>query len=228
MIFSLTNPAATGPELVDQLSIRLGGETVILHASKGAYLPEHHTLLVADVHLGKAASFRRLGVPVPSGTTDINLRRLNLTIEQFKPQRLIVLGDLIHAERSHSNELHASLREWRAQHSLIKVDLVEGNHDFQAGHFPADLKIGVLQEPYCLGGLALCHHPKSIEGKTVVCGHVHPVFHLQGKGRGRVRLPCFHWDAQRLTLPSFGEFTGGHAVEHTGGVHVAVVVADQM
>ena len=40
--------------------------------SHGARLSEHQMVqaMVADAHIGKAASFRRLGVPVPEATTD--------------------------------------------------------------------------------------------------------------------------------------------------------------
>ncbi len=37
--------------------------------------------LVADAHIGKALRFRRLGVPVPHGTTGETLDRLSALIE---------------------------------------------------------------------------------------------------------------------------------------------------
>jgi hypothetical protein len=51
------------------LRIRVANADVVLHPSGAAFLSAEQTLLVADAHFGKAVSFRKLGVPVPSGTT---------------------------------------------------------------------------------------------------------------------------------------------------------------
>ena len=45
------------------MELLAGGALLRLLPERAAYLPEHHTLLVADAHIGKAQSFRRLGVP---------------------------------------------------------------------------------------------------------------------------------------------------------------------
>lgn len=39
-------------------------------------------------------------------------------------------------------------------------------------------------------------------------GHLHPGITLSGKGRQRLRLPCFWFGAQTGILPAFGAFTG--------------------
>ncbi|MBC7940113.1 MAG: DEAD/DEAH box helicase, partial [Chitinophagaceae bacterium] len=59
------------------IEVRVGGAVLRLLPQRAAYLPEHGALLVADAHIGKAHSFRRLGVPVPSGTTAEALTRLD-------------------------------------------------------------------------------------------------------------------------------------------------------
>ena len=57
--------------------IELAGEQVALLPQKALYWPRETTLIVADIHFGKAASFRALGVPVPHGTTAQNLEALD-------------------------------------------------------------------------------------------------------------------------------------------------------
>ena len=52
------------------------GETLHLHADRALYWPRRRMLIVADVHLGKAAAFRSHGIPIPRGTTQKNLQRL--------------------------------------------------------------------------------------------------------------------------------------------------------
>ena len=59
------------------VTLVLGGQPLVLLAAKAVWLPEHRTLLVADAHIGKAVSFRALGVPVPRGTTTQTLDALS-------------------------------------------------------------------------------------------------------------------------------------------------------
>lgn len=51
-----------------------------LWPQQAAFEPDLGLLLVADAHLGKAVSFRRLGVPVPEATTDEALTRLDALV----------------------------------------------------------------------------------------------------------------------------------------------------
>ena len=61
--------------------VEVGGRSLHLLPQKVAWWPALRTLLVADAHIGKAVSFRRLGVPVPSGTTGQALASLTDLIE---------------------------------------------------------------------------------------------------------------------------------------------------
>jgi len=51
----------------------------------------------ADLHLGKAATFRRAGIPVPEGTSARDLARLATLVRDTGADRLLILGDLFHA-----------------------------------------------------------------------------------------------------------------------------------
>jgi metallophosphoesterase superfamily enzyme len=57
----------------------------------------------------------------------------------------------------------------------------------------------------------------------VLAGHVHPAYRLFGKGRQRLRLPCFYVQAQVSLLPAFGAFTGGMNIERGEKSKVYVV-----
>ncbi len=170
-------------------------------------------LFVADLHLGKAASFRALGQPVPHGTTTQNLARLDRLIEQHRPRELVVLGDFLHDVQARTPQLLASLHAWREQHAGLRCTLVRGNHDSHAGDPPSALRFENVDEPYLIGPFAACHHPRPHPTHFVLGGHLHPVCKLHGSGRDSLRMPCFVREEGRLILPAFGEFTGGWLME---------------
>jgi DNA ligase-associated metallophosphoesterase len=186
------------------------------------FLPAQGLLLVADVHLGKAQAFRRLGVPVPGGTTEGNLARLDRLIGRTRPRRLVFLGDLLHARTARAPAVLAAVEAWRRRHAALPMLLVRGNHDDRAGDPPAQWAIEVVDEPWAAGSLALCHQPRRVPGRYVVAGHVHPAF-VVGRGAHTLRLPCFRFGPDGVVLPAFGEFTGMHRVARRTGDRVFVV-----
>ena len=186
------------------------------------------TLFVADVHFGKAATFRAAGAPVPAGTTRENLRRLDALIETLSPRTLVVLGDLFHAR-----EAYASLDEiadWRSRRPELTIRLVIGNHDRRAGAPPAALRLEAVDEPFQDGGLECRHHPLSDEtsaGPPTLVGHAHPVARLHGPGHDSLRLPCFVMRGRQLILPAFGEFTGGAVAAADDDTSLCIVAGEQ-
>jgi uncharacterized protein len=207
------------------LEIGLAGERVALHASGAVFLPARSTVLVADAHFGKAVSFRRLGVPVPSGTTTETLGELGALIDETGAKRIVFLGDFLHSARSHAAGTLGALHQWRGEHAGVQLTLVRGNHDLRAGDPPASLGIEVVDEPLRAGPFALCHHPEPVPGAYVMAGHWHPCISVKGRAFERLRLPCFWFgdDSGALpesavgVLPAFGSFTGMHRIEPRAG-----------
>jgi DNA ligase-associated metallophosphoesterase len=194
------------------LAVQLAGEEVWLLADKALYWPGGEALLIADIHFGKAAAYRALGQPVPQGTTSNNLQRLDALLAQYPCRQLIFLGDFLHARGSHAPATLAALHAWRGRNAELAILLIRGNHDRSAGDPPATLNIRVVAEPHLLGPFALQHEPDPHPSHHVLAGHVHPVCMLRGRGRQRLRLPCFSLDDGVCLLPAFGAFTGGMQV----------------
>jgi uncharacterized protein len=192
--------------------VHWAGVELHLLPERAIWWPQGRTLFIADLHLGKAASYRALGQPVPGGTTQENLDRLSALVVKHSPQQLVFLGDFLHAAAARTASVLAALAEWRERHTAVEMTLVRGNHDSRAGDPPASLQIEVVDEPYLQGPFALCHHPQSHATHFVLAGHVHPVCRLSGRGRDSLRMPCFVVQAGRAVLPAFGEFTGGWLV----------------
>jgi DNA ligase-associated metallophosphoesterase len=208
------------------VEIDVAGARLRLMAQRVACLVDEGTLLVADAHIGKAVSFRRLGVPVPSGTTTQTLRRLSEAIESSGARRVVFLGDLLHSAHAHAPATLQALAAWRQAHASTELWLVRGNHDDRAGDPPAALGVRAVDEPMRVGALALCHHPRPLPGAYVLAGHLHPCVVVAGRAHQRLRLPCFHFGAGVGVLPAFGAFTGMHAVRPGPGDRVYVIADD--
>ena len=191
------------------MKLQLGDATLELLADKALWWPSERTLFVADLHLGKAATYRALGQPVPHGTTQDNLDRLSLLIDRHAALRIVFLGDFLHAAAAQQARVLQPVRAWRLRHAELALTLVRGNHDSHAGDPPADLQIDVVDEPWPLGPFAACHHPQRLAGHWVLAGHLHPTVTLHGPARDRQRLPAFWRSEGLLVLPAFGAFTGG-------------------
>ena len=192
--------------------VELAGEIMWLLAHKAVYWPVRRMLVIADIHFGKAAAFRALGVPVPRGTTTQNLLALDALLASYACEEIVFLGDFLHARAAHAPATVAAMLAWRTHHPGLRLTVVRGNHDAHAGDPAAALGIGMVDEPHQVGKLSFCHHPDTPAAGYVLAGHVHPVFHLRA-ARGGLRLPCFLLGPERAILPSFGAFTGGHAVQ---------------
>ena len=207
------------------LAWTLAGEQVLLLPQKALYWPRASTLVIADIHFGKAASFRALGVPVPRGTTSENLDGLDALVAAHDVEQIIFLGDFLHAKAAHAPATLAAMLRWRTRHPALRLTLVRGNHDAHAGDPSAQLRINIVDEPYLRAPFAFCHHPDLAADGFVLAGHVHPVYRLIS-GRDTLRLPCYLIGPARAVLPSFGAFTGGHPVLPAPGERVCVCAGD--
>ncbi len=209
-----------------------GGATLRLLAQRAVYLPAHGMLLVADAHIGKAQSFRRLGVPVPDGTTAETLARLSDAVAACGARHVVFLGDLLHAARGRGAATLRAVAQWRAAHARLELTLLRGNHDSHAGDPPADWGVHCIDGPLLLnpqpGGLALAHHPDPLPGSYVLAGHIHPAAIVAGRARDSLRLPCFHFGLQVGVLPAFGAFTGMHVMRRDEADRVFVVAGDSV
>jgi DNA ligase-associated metallophosphoesterase len=234
-------------EQLGGLDVELGGVAARLLARRALWWPAESTLFVADVHLGKAETFRALGVPVPAGPTAATLRRLGELVDGCRARRLVVLGDLLHARPAQAPRTVDALLTWRHERPALHCVLVRGNHDAHAGDPPAGLGIEVVDAPSPLGPFALCHEPADAgqgggasgtgtgaatgagavtgtgEERYRLAGHVHPAVRLRGRAGDSVRLPCFAVGAREAVLPAFGDFTGGWTLPRAGAARLYAI-----
>ena len=210
------------------ITLELAGTTLMLLPEKVIFLPEVDTLLVADAHIGKATSFRQLGVPVPAGTTSETLSVLSRLIRRLDAKRVVFLGDFLHSARSLAPDTLAAVTRWRELHGAVELTLVRGNHDDHAGDPPAALDIQPFDEPLLLRGLALSHHPRPVDGALVLAGHLHPCISIGGRAHDWHRLPCFWFSSRVGVLPAFGAFTGMQGIRARRGERVFAAAPDRV
>ncbi len=197
-----------------------------LYPEPALYWAEARTLIVADVHLGKAAAFRAAGIPLPAGTTGDNLDRLSAALARSGAERLLILGDWLHARRGRTDAVLSQVSAWRRQHRELAIDLVLGNHDEHAGRPPDEWDIRCIDE-LVESPFVWRHESREAAAGYVIAGHVHPAVVLRGRGE-HLTLPCFYFGRDYGLLPAFGDFTGFGVIRPRAGEAVFVLVEGEI
>lgn len=185
------------------VAFTIAGETVSLRGSGSLWHAQTRTLVVSDLHLGKAErNARRGGGFWPPYENEETLTRLEEEISELSPRTIVTLGDSFDDDRC----VDALDETTRARISGLVENCrwiwVSGNHD------PAPVGLGGQSTgTVALGTLTLRHIAKP-DASAEVSGHYHPKAGLRVRGR-RIARKCFLADENRLILPAFGAFTGG-------------------
>ncbi len=201
---------------------------------------EGRVLVVADYHAGIETVLRTEGVELDSRADQRRSQLLGLVAET-DPDRLLVLGDLVHAIgepwRAERAELQALFDEL-----TVPVTVVRGNHDGEVEAFLDSVGYEVevtAAEGTRLGRVGFAHGhtwpARSILEADVVCiGHEHPVVRLEDEVggarmervwlRGRLEPTVFeqyhgatldiHGDL--VVFPAFNDLSGGTWVNVDG------------
>jgi DNA ligase-associated metallophosphoesterase len=205
------------------------GQTLHLLTQKAIYWEQQKALIVADVHFGKVGHFRKAGIAVPRDMEQSDLATLSDLIHEYRPEKLLFLGDLFHSDMNNDWDWFIL---WRSQFPGLQIILVRGNHDIIADSNYQQLNIE-LHDQLLMGPFLMLHHPlpdeqlQNAEG-YVFCGHIHPGVSLSGRGRQSVTLPCFAFGGKQAILPSFGKFTGKVAIRSQKTDRIFAVLKDKV
>ncbi len=196
---------------------------VWLDARRAVWLAEYRTLAVADLHLGYAWAHRATGQMLPIGVHDDTLDRLAVLIADYAPERVALLGDIVH-QAVPVAPLEAELM--RLQNEIgatTALHWLAGNHDRRLGKMLT--KLGgniVLERELALGPHRLAHGDACTENEAPAClaavraeggrwfiGHEHPAISLGDGVATRVRCPCFFVAPELVVLPAFSSWAAG-------------------
>ncbi len=195
----------------DYLETTIKDEVVWLLPEKAIYLPRYQVCVIADLHIGKLSTFRKAGIGIPLEGENENWQQLTYLLLNYPIKTCVFLGDLIHSDY---NAECNTLEEILVQFPDVKFILTEGNHDVHSKYHLERIDQLVIVAEYVLGPFLFTHIPlESPEvGRYNVAGHIHPAVRLRGRGRDRMKLPCFFVSSSQMLLPAFGNFTGSKSL----------------
>jgi putative SbcD/Mre11-related phosphoesterase len=169
-------------------------------------------IVVTDLHIGWEIALSKKGVHVPTQTPKL-LKRLIALISTYKPEELLILGDVKHtvatAEMGEWHDVPGFFSELRKQ--IQEIYVVRGNHD---GNLEPLLSENIKLLPstgVVFGGVGFFHghrwpSPTILKCKTLVMGHVHPVVALRDPAGFRItrqvwiRVDCDRTELTKVLL----------------------------
>lgn len=190
-------------------------QRLCLSSERSIYWEQQKALVVSDLHIGKTGHFRKAGIAVPQSVFKEDLQRLVSLIQYFKPESLIVVGDMFHSTANKELELFS---RWRADFEYLNIKLVKGNHDILSKKWYADTGIELFESTLTIDGFCFQHDPGECDNDDhqnehyVFSGHIHPGITINGMGRQSLKFPCFYFSDTYCILPAFSRFTGSVSV----------------
>ena len=186
--------------------IHIGEEALHLNAGGALYWGTKKMLVVADLHLGKTAHFRKYGIPVPTTLLQDDLDRLTRIIGQYQPKVLLVCGDMFHQDFNTDIQVFIN---WRNSIEGLAIWLVKGNHDRLSLQQYEQMNIEIYYPSLQLGPFKFIHECKEHDEELYsISGHLHPGVFIKGKAKQAIKLPCFRVGMHSLVMPAFSFFTG--------------------
>jgi putative SbcD/Mre11-related phosphoesterase len=153
---------------------------------------EHKTLVIVDLHIGWEMALSEKGIHVPTQMPRL-LKKLKDLIFAYKPERLLILGDVKHtvatAEIGEWQDIPDFFNELKKQ--IEKIFVIRGNHDGNLEPLlPENIKL-IPSTGLEIGQIGFFHghqwpSPTLLKCKTLVMGHVHPVVAFQDPAGFRI------------------------------------------
>lgn len=188
------------------MKISIREEEIILDKERAIYLPNEQLLAISDLHLGKAAHFRKAGLAIPNSVSQNDFNRLTGLIEKYLPKQLVINGDMFHSD--YNTEIDEFAR-WKENFNEVNFILVKGNHDKQSEEVYKNLAIEVHEPNYQTDKFCFIHDMTNCNSNLYpISGHIHPGISIYNKAKQQLKFPCFYFGEYHAILPAFSNFTG--------------------
>ncbi|QLG50346.1 metallophosphoesterase [Natrinema halophilum] len=175
-------------------------------------VPAAETLVLSDVHLGKAAA-SSVDAPIDDGADSVE--RLSGLLEATDPATVVVAGDLLHSFSRLPSGVERDLGRLVDAVDAAGADLVvtPGNHDAMLerafdGETATEYRLTDGETVVCHG-----HDRPDASAERYVIGHDHPALSVDGRKHPCVLYgPDAYEGAAVLVLPAFTRLAAGATV----------------
>jgi putative SbcD/Mre11-related phosphoesterase len=162
---------------------------------------------VADLHIGWEMALSQKGIHVPSQTSKLLIRLIEL-MSKYRPEKLLILGDVKHTVASAEKMEWHDVPDFFAElgKRVQEIVVIRGNHDGNLEPLlPENVKIlpatGVAVDDVGFFHGHRWPSPALMDCKTLAMGHVHPVVVFRDPSGFRVtRQVWVKADCQRSKL----------------------------
>jgi DNA ligase-associated metallophosphoesterase len=209
------------------MKLMIREQTCHLLAARVVYWEEMKTVILADIHVGKGTTFRKAGIPIPSGIMDDDLMNITNVINELGAEKCIIVGDLIHAKNGISEDVKIKFAKWLSTINC-EVHLVVGNHDRSLiNELPSEWSLQIHKEGLLIEPFYFSHYPIIHEKFFVWSGHLHPKVEISDQ-YDSVVLRCFQVFSTHAVLPAFGFFVGGSFVRKSSDCKIYAIAEHQV
>lgn len=182
---------------------------------------QHKTLIIADLHLGWEINLAQKGIHIPSQTTKI-LQKLLEIVGTTNPKTLVILGDVKHtiakAEPGEWKDIPEFFEALRAK--IDDIQIIRGNHD---GNLEPLLLQNMGLHPstgIVINSLGLFHGhtwpaKKLLDSTTLIMGHVHPTVSFRDAQGFQITSPVWIKIKLNKEKSAISHLKGRHAKTST-------------
>jgi uncharacterized protein len=179
----------------------LVADKILLDGRLALFHKTERWLAIADVHFGYELSQRAAGRLVPLWGMATTSDRLEALVNEYKPERLIILGDLVH-DKTATREAAALLRGFADR---CEVVVVAGNHDRNLrGHIEMVDSLETEQFHFHHG-----HCATKVAERIQIIGHHHPAAVISDGAGLRLKCPAFVQQSRCWIMPAFSPWAAG-------------------
>jgi hypothetical protein len=159
-------------------------------------IKEKKIIVIADLHIGIENELRERGLEAPSQTKSMTKRLIKL-LEKYKPERIILLGDIKHNIPSSTFQERTDVKHFiETIEPYGTLHILPGNHD---GGIKKLLKQNIFLHPsngYAYENIGFIHGhrwPKEeiMHCKHIIIAHTHPTIMLTDRLGYKTFEPCW-------------------------------------
>lgn len=175
-------------------------------------LDDGPTAVIGDLHLGYESALEEEGMFIPRINTESIRDSLNRIIDDYEPERIVLLGDIKHDFKRSSYQAREDVRSIiKLVEEAAEAVVIKGNHDNFLQNILSGLGVTALDHIDIIG-FRLEHGHVDSGVRPVIIGHEHPSIRIPGELSGSMKLQCYVWAEKEgvIVIPPFSPFASGN------------------